>query len=316
MIEQIMFALLGFFLASLIALSIIPFVHARAVRLTARRIEAAAPLSIAEIQADKDQLRAEFAMATRRLETTVEQLRSKTTSQLAEIGKRAEAMNRLRTELAEKSAALADAESREKALQEHLHATRQDLEARSNALGDAERKLAEREAEIAKTGISLEERSITGDSQRIEIVALNTQCASLRDRVSDLEAQAKQLEARLARERSETDRLNQELTEERSKAHHLSLRLMQAERATGSNHESERAENALLRERIDEVSAEVARLTAALEGADSPIHAMLAADAADQQRRGTQNGKDPSAGTTLADRIRALQDKAKQAQHA
>jgi hypothetical protein len=43
---------------------------------------------MAEIQADKDQLRAEFAMSARRLEMSVDQLKNKTTSQLAELGKK------------------------------------------------------------------------------------------------------------------------------------------------------------------------------------------------------------------------------------
>src|ERR1700758_4288748 len=80
---------IGFLVASVIALGIIPLVHNRAVRLTMRRLEAATPLSMAEIQADKDQLRAEFAMSTRRLEMSVEQLKAKTTSQPTELGERA-----------------------------------------------------------------------------------------------------------------------------------------------------------------------------------------------------------------------------------
>jgi Tfp pilus assembly protein PilV len=73
---------LGFLAASLLALVVITFVHNRAERLTVRRIEASTPLSIEEIRADKDQLRAEFAMSTRRLEFNIEQLRAKTASQL------------------------------------------------------------------------------------------------------------------------------------------------------------------------------------------------------------------------------------------
>src|SRR5262249_45575691 len=76
----------GFLFASLLGLVILPLVHARAVRLTAKRLEAATPVSMAEIQADKDQLRAEFAMSTRRLEMSVDQLKAKTSGQLAEIG--------------------------------------------------------------------------------------------------------------------------------------------------------------------------------------------------------------------------------------
>ena len=47
---------------------------------------------------------------------------------------------------------------------------------------------------------------------------------------------------------------------------------------------AERVENALLRERINDIAAEIARLTVALEGADSPIEAMLAGEPASRQR--------------------------------
>jgi hypothetical protein len=48
---------------------LIPLVHARTVRLTTRRLEAVLPESMAEVQAEKDLLPAEFAMSTRRLES-------------------------------------------------------------------------------------------------------------------------------------------------------------------------------------------------------------------------------------------------------
>ena len=60
MIEPIMYLAIGFLVSMLFGLMILPLVHNRAVRLTTKRIEAATPLSMAEIQADKDQLRAEF----------------------------------------------------------------------------------------------------------------------------------------------------------------------------------------------------------------------------------------------------------------
>src|SRR5437868_13764812 len=106
MIEPIMYIGIGFIAAALLVLSVIPLVHARAVRLTMRRLEALTPLSMAEIQADKDQLRAEFAMSTRRLEMGVEQMKAKATSQLTEIGKKSEAIGRLKLQLGEKTAPL------------------------------------------------------------------------------------------------------------------------------------------------------------------------------------------------------------------
>jgi hypothetical protein len=98
MLESIMYFGIGFLFAALLKLAIFPLVHGRAVRLTTRRLEAAIPPSIADVQADKDFLRAEFAMSTRRLETTVEQLNNRNASQLAELGRKGDALGRLTIE--------------------------------------------------------------------------------------------------------------------------------------------------------------------------------------------------------------------------
>jgi hypothetical protein len=98
MVEPIMYLGIGFLFASLIALAIAPAVHQRAVRLTTRRLEAAIPRSMAEIQADKDLQRAEFAMSTRRLEMNVEQLTYERVMQRAELGRKSDAINRLKIE--------------------------------------------------------------------------------------------------------------------------------------------------------------------------------------------------------------------------
>src|SRR5262245_56598346 len=115
-----MFMGIGFLVAGLLVIGVIPLVHARAVRLTQQRLEALTPLSMAEIQVEKDQLRAEFAMSTRRLEMSIEQMRAKISNQLAEIGKKSEAIGRLKAELGDKAAALFAAEARETLLNEEL----------------------------------------------------------------------------------------------------------------------------------------------------------------------------------------------------
>src|SRR6476646_10483196 len=139
MIEPIMFFGIGFLAAALIGLVIVPLVHTRAIRLTVRRLEAAAPLSMAEIQADKDQLRAEFAMSTRRLEMSVEQLKTKSTSQLAELGKKGDAINRLKIELGEKTAAIFSLEARDKVLLDQLGATQEEYEIKTSIILDTQR---------------------------------------------------------------------------------------------------------------------------------------------------------------------------------
>src|SRR3974390_346943 len=128
MVEPIMYFAIGFLVASLLGLVLVPLIHNRAARLTMRRLEAATPLSMAEIQAEKDQLRAEFAMSTRRLEMSVDQLKARSTSQLSELAKKSEAINRLKTELGEKTATIFSIEAREKSLREQIRATEQEYE--------------------------------------------------------------------------------------------------------------------------------------------------------------------------------------------
>ena len=82
-------------------------------------------------------------------------------------------------------------------------------------------------------------------------------------------------------------------------------------REAEENWATERVENSLLRERINDVAAEVARLASTLEGPNSPIDAILAAetvrDRAAASRTGAAAGEAASTNGDLADRIRALQ---------
>ena len=205
MIEPVMYFGIGFLVAALLGLLFVPLVHNRAVRLTMRRLEAATPLSIAEIRADKDQLRAEFAMSTRRLEMSVEQMKTKTTSQLAELGKKTDAINQLKKELGEKTATIFALEARDKTLREQLRATEEEFELKTSSLREAERTLADKEAELVKLVAELGEHSIIADSQRVELAALRTQVEAMKVSVADYERTVKDTEQRLERERSDAE---------------------------------------------------------------------------------------------------------------
>jgi hypothetical protein len=98
MIELFMYVGIGLLFGCLLGVAFVPFVQNRAIRLAVRRLEGRLPQSIAEIQADKDLLRAEFAMSARRFEITIEQLRNKITNQLVELGKKSDIINRLNLE--------------------------------------------------------------------------------------------------------------------------------------------------------------------------------------------------------------------------
>jgi chromosome segregation ATPase len=231
MIEPIMYFGIGFLVAALVGLVVIPLVHSRAVRLTMRRLEAATPLSMAEIQADKDQLRAEFAMSTRRLGVSVENLRSKSTSQLAELGKKSDAINRLKIELGEKSATIFALEARDKALRDQLRTTEEEFSIKTSAMLDAQRALSEKEGELAKLMGELDERSSIAESQKIDIVALKTQVDALKERLTEASYELKTVEDRRDAERVELKAATQELSEERGKVENLGRRVSELEQA-------------------------------------------------------------------------------------
>ncbi len=62
-----------------------PSIWKRAVRLTKKRYESANPITMSEFRADKDQLRAQFALKTRKLEMQIEKLRKQLSEQLVEL---------------------------------------------------------------------------------------------------------------------------------------------------------------------------------------------------------------------------------------
>lgn len=234
MIEPIMYFGIGFLIAALVGLVIIPLVHNRAVRLTMRRLEAATPLSMAEIQADKDQLRAEFAMSTRRLEMSVEQLKAKSTGQLAELGKKSDAINRLKIELGEKTATIFALEARDKSLRDQLRATEEEIAVKTATMHDAERTLSDKEAELAKMVGEVDEKSHFADAQKVEIVALKAQIEALKDRLADAGREVKAVEDRREAERVALHAATKELDDERGKVENLGRRVGELEQQLAS----------------------------------------------------------------------------------
>jgi chromosome segregation ATPase len=230
MVEPIMYLAIGFLVSMLFGLMIVPLVHNRAVRLTTRRMEAATPLSMAEIQADKDQLRAEFAMSARRLEMNVDQLKNKTTSQLAELGKKSDAINRLKLELGEKNATIFSLEAREKAVKEQLRATEEEFAAKTETLRQAEQALTDKRTELSKINNELSDRSMMAESRQVELVAVHAQIDALKGRVGDAEKEFAATQARLEAQRTESESAVRELAEARSRVENLSQRVTDLDR--------------------------------------------------------------------------------------
>jgi hypothetical protein len=112
MVEYFMLCGIGLAAGGLLMLMVLPLVHDRAVRLTRLQLLEAMPLAAREISADKDLLRAEFAMRMRQLEIANETLRDKDAGRLSEIGRRVAEIKFLRDELAEREAQIDELKAR------------------------------------------------------------------------------------------------------------------------------------------------------------------------------------------------------------
>jgi hypothetical protein len=113
MIQTIMLFGMGVLAGCLLMLMFFPIVHQRAVRITKQHVVDAVPLAINELQADKDHLRAQFAMSMRRLEISIEEMRAKAGGQKGEIGRQGAEISRLHVELDKKNALIAALRTRE-----------------------------------------------------------------------------------------------------------------------------------------------------------------------------------------------------------
>ena len=199
MVQSVLFFVLGFLCAVFLVSLVAPAVWRRAVVLTRRRLEASLPLTQAEIQADKDRVRAEYAMTTRRLEITVKNLQEKAAEQLVEIGRGREALKGLAVETKDKNQALSDLQAKNAELRQR----EEDLHRLSEKHAQTERALEKRALELQKLEQMYDDASFSSSNRQIELVA----------RESELEKLASDI-ALLKGQRKEADRRNQEVASE------------------------------------------------------------------------------------------------------
>ncbi len=138
-----MYFVLGLLVAGLLALILLPAVWRRAVRLTSARMEARIPVSRAEIDADKDQLRANFAVANRRLEMEAGRLKDRLAGEVVEVGKRREEVVLLTRAKAALSDTIAGLEQRIEGLNETIARNEERIAFTESELSDRDRRLAE-----------------------------------------------------------------------------------------------------------------------------------------------------------------------------
>lgn len=413
MLESGLFFTLGFLCSLLLALMVAPAIWRRAVVLTRSRIESSVPLTLNEIQADKDQLRAEFAMSTRRLELSLEGLKERAAEQLIEINRRRDEMLLLEEQENRKTARIADLEAQSSEMRTEMKIAEDKLNQTDLDLMATQAKLEERALAFENLETKYKQTVDEFDGRKIEMVARETRVDAAqddardnRDRLKKLEAEKrattsemKELRSKLAAEKKRAESSEEKLAKLQTQLADMEIRLerrdgdltalraksgnsssevsrlqktldttlaekvkleaelsdaalrmeallqdaseenienaiatfesdrrratdrikaLEKERdglkgelatvqaASGEDWELERRENAIVRERINDLAAQVTAMTAQLEGPDSPINKALDKKGEVFSKVRGKIKKKPDV-ETLADRIRALQ---------
>jgi DNA repair exonuclease SbcCD ATPase subunit len=186
LIQSGLIFLLGFLCAGLIALLVAPAFLRRAAALARKRIEATVPLTLNELLAEKDRVRAEAAMTIRRLEMNVKSLNEKLTGQFVDTNRHREELKRLAAQLAEKDRILAE-HDRSASGQDTARRERQEqLPVLSKRLNEAERLLEERTTELRKLEQLYDEVSFVSSSRQIELAAREAEIEKLATDMSRL----------------------------------------------------------------------------------------------------------------------------------
>jgi chromosome segregation ATPase len=170
------------------------------------------------------------------------------------------------------------------------------------------RRAAELETRLAEQARLLGERERERDQLRLDLDAARRIEGDLRHELANVDRRHGTATDALASEKALVEGELDRAREDRAK---LQREIAAMKREAETSWASERMENALLRERINDVAAEVARLTSVLEGPGSRIDTILAA--AEQPSAAVNGGPQPAgeeARGSLADRIRALQSRA------
>jgi chromosome segregation ATPase len=177
-IQTVMLVALGFLAASLLGLLLASAFWSRAVRLTTIRIKQSMPVSESEIKADRDRLRAEYAIKVHKLETQLDQAKLERARHLIDINRRDASISALESNVGQYKADLEENQNARRVLEQTVSDRLPKVEAR---LSEAKRLLFNRDREIAelmqgakKHKVALEEASSLTAQQNAQIERLST----------------------------------------------------------------------------------------------------------------------------------------------
>ncbi len=188
-IQSAMLVVLGFLAANLLVLLLAPAYWRRAVRLTTAHLKQSMPLTESEIRADKDKLRAEYAIKVQRLEAKAEQSQLASARQQIELNRRDAAISALEGELSRLKTSLDEHENARRVLEQTITDRFPRVEQRLN---EARRLLAQRDQEVGvltesttRQARALDQTTQLATQQRDELMRLNSTLTALSTRTRE-----------------------------------------------------------------------------------------------------------------------------------
>lgn len=181
-IQSALLVALGFLATGFIVLLVMPFYRRRTERLAVAEVKRSLPMNEAEIRADKDRLRAEYAIRIHQLESRVEDHTHQAARQRIELNRRDGVISALEGEIGTLRTSLEEHENARRVLEQTITDRLPKVEQRLN---QARELLAERDAEIERlsrttssTSRALDEARQLNTQQRDELLRTNATLAS------------------------------------------------------------------------------------------------------------------------------------------
>ncbi len=251
-----MLVALGALMATFLALMALPALNRRAERLARRRLSALFPLSIAELNAEKDGMRAEFAVTQRLLEREIEAVRSANAGIREEAGRHLVTIKGHLDHIAALEATLTARDSEIAGLRDVLAATRTELAATQVNLAATQQELAQRQEDLASRIQELAQAQADIDSRRVAMADMELRFVAASTHGEDLARALDDAQRELSARQVALDALHERAQAERQHGEALADRVQHLQ--------EQRTEMA---QRLSRRDVEAARLTAELADA-------------------------------------------------
>jgi chromosome segregation ATPase len=173
-----MFLALGFLVASLLWLLAAPAFWSRAVRLTTQRLRDTLPVTEAEIRADKDRIRAEYALRIHHQQVDLEDTKLASARQVIELNRRDARINGLEAEVETLKASLEGAVNARSVLEqtvaERLPRVEERLIEAKSHLSDRDQAIADLTRTSERQSRALQEANAINEQLKREVQTLTT----------------------------------------------------------------------------------------------------------------------------------------------